>query len=177
MKDGRISLRCLKCRLFFHLQDEGMSDSSGETLEKALGLRLICTGGLTSIWHNDRHAEFNASKGDDAWLFLKIDRNPNITVPNRMWPSVSCLTSRNICIVLPSLVSPPEVSVFTRQEYWLTDQSRVLNHHPGHNSRIYPRFLLQLEKNHETSPSPRDEDRFPCNACRAIPCSQWLDFL
>ena len=33
---------------------------------------------------------------------------------------------------------------------------------------MYPRFLPQLEKIHETSPSPRDQARFPCIACRAI---------
>ena len=32
-------------------------------------------------------------------------------------------------------------------------------------------FPRQLEKNHETSPSPRDEARFPCLGSRAIPCS------
>ena len=30
-------------------QDEGMSESSVDTLEKALGLQLIWTGGLTSL--------------------------------------------------------------------------------------------------------------------------------
>ena len=34
-------------------------------------------------------------------------------------------------------------------------------------------FLPQLEKIHETSPSARDETQFPCNACLAIPCSQY----
>ena len=42
-----------------------------------------------------------------------------------------------------------------------------------HNSRIYPIFLPQLEKIHETSPSARDEAQFPCIACSAIPCSQY----
>ena len=37
---------------------------------------------------------------------------------------------------------------------------------------MYPTLTLQLEKNHETSPSLRDEARFPCIACRAMPCSQ-----
>ena len=64
-------------------QDEGMSESPVETLEKALCLRLIWTGGITSHLHLERHTEFNASKGDDALLFLKMDRNPNFTVPTR----------------------------------------------------------------------------------------------
>ena len=41
------------------------------------------------------------------------------------------------------------------------------------NSRIYPTYLPQLEKIHETSPSARDEAQFPCIACSAIPCSQY----
>ena len=64
-------------------QDEGMSEFPVETLEKAVGLRLIWTGGITSLGHLERHTEFNASKGDDALLFLQIDRNPNITIPTR----------------------------------------------------------------------------------------------
>ena len=88
----------------FISQDEGMSEYPVENLEKAVGLRLIWTGGIISLWHLERHTEFKASKGDDAWLFLKMDRNPNITVPTRMWALVSCLTSRSVPIVLPSLV-------------------------------------------------------------------------
>ena len=67
----------------FMSQDEGMSETPVETLEKAVGLRLIWTGGIISLRHLERHTEFNASKGDDALLFLKLDRNPNITVPTR----------------------------------------------------------------------------------------------
>ena len=65
----------------FISQDEWMSESSVETLEKALGLHLIWTGGLTSLWHIRRHMEFNASKGNNDWLFKKLDRNTSITVP------------------------------------------------------------------------------------------------
>ena len=85
-------------------QDEGMSDSPVETLEKAIVLCLIWIGGITSLWYIKRHTEFMTSKGDDAWLFLKMDRNPSITVPTRKWALVSCLTSRSVRIVLPSLV-------------------------------------------------------------------------
>ena len=88
----------------FISQDEGMSESPVETLEKAIVLRLIWIGEITSLWYLERHTEFKASKGDDAWLFLKMDRNPNITVPTRKWALVSCLTSRRVHIVLPSLV-------------------------------------------------------------------------
>ena len=85
-------------------QDEGMSESPVETLEKAIVLRLIWIGGITSISYLERHTELNSSKSDDAWIFLKMDRNPNITVPTRKLALVSCLTSRSVCNVLPSLV-------------------------------------------------------------------------
>ena len=88
----------------FISQDKGMSESPVETLEKAIVLRLIWIGVITSLWYLERHTEFKASKGDDAWLFLKMDRNLNITVPTRKWALVSCLTFRSIHNVLPSLV-------------------------------------------------------------------------
>ena len=88
----------------FMSDDEGMSESPVETLEKAVVLHLIWTGGITSLWHLERHTEFNASKGDDAWLFLKMDTNSNISVPTRKWALVSCRTSRSVRIVLPSVV-------------------------------------------------------------------------
>ena len=53
----------------------------------------------------------------------------------------------------------------------VAEQTRFLKGHPHCNSRIYPRFQPQLEKNHEIYPSPSDKARFPCIACRAIPCS------
>ena len=95
-----------------------MSESPVKTLEKGIGPRLIWTGGLTSLWHLERHAEFNASKGDDDWLFLKIDRNPKITVETRKVHWVSSLTSKSVCISLPSLQEISEVSLVTRQESW-----------------------------------------------------------
>ena len=103
-KEGRISLQWLKLRLVFHVTRWSMSESPVETLAKAIVVRLIWIGGFTSLWYLERHTELKASKGDDAWLFLKMDRNTNITVPTRKWALVSCLTSRSIRIVLPSLV-------------------------------------------------------------------------
>ena len=50
----------------FFSQNEGISESPVETLEKALGPRLMWIGGLTSLGHLERHAEFNSSKVDDA---------------------------------------------------------------------------------------------------------------
>ena len=85
-------------------KDQGMSESCVETVEKAIVLRLIWIGGITSLWYLERHTEFKASKGDDAWLFSKIDRNPNISVETRKGPLVCHLTSRSVCIILPSLV-------------------------------------------------------------------------
>ena len=85
-------------------QDELMSESPVETLEKAIVLRLIWIGGITSLWYLKRHKEFKASKGDDAWLFLIIDRKTNITVETRKGRLVSHLTSRSVCIILPFLV-------------------------------------------------------------------------
>ena len=48
---------------------------------------------------------------------MKIDRNPNITVPTRKRELNSHLTSRSIRIVLPRLVYIPEVSLIPRQVY------------------------------------------------------------
>ena len=50
----------------FMSQDEGMSESPVETLEKAVVLHLIWTGGIIFLTHLERHTEFNASKGDNA---------------------------------------------------------------------------------------------------------------
>ena len=52
-------------------QNEGMSESPVDTLEKAIVLRLIWKIEITSLWYLERHTEFKASKGDDAWLFWK----------------------------------------------------------------------------------------------------------
>ena len=103
----------------FISQDEGMSESPVQTIEKALGPHLLWTGGLTSLGQLKRQAEFTASKGDDAWQLLKIDRNPKITVATRKGHSVSQLTSRSVRIAVPSLEDIPDVSFITRQESWL----------------------------------------------------------
>ena len=103
-KKARFPCSVLNSGSCFISQDEWMSESPVQTLEKAIVLHLIWIGGITSLWYLERHTEFKASKGDDTWLFLKMDRNRNITVPNRKWALVSCLTSRSVHIVLPSLV-------------------------------------------------------------------------
>ena len=48
-KEGQITLQWLKFRLVFMSQDEGMTESPVGTIEKAVGLRLIWTGGIISL--------------------------------------------------------------------------------------------------------------------------------
>ena len=43
----------------------------------------------------------------------------------------------------------------------MAEVTKVVNGYLCRNSSMYPRFPPQLEKNHETSPSLRDEARFP----------------
>ena len=73
-------------------------------LEKTIVLHLPWTEGLTSFSHIERCAEFLARKVDDASLFVKIDRNTNITVPTNKRRLASHLTSSSVRIVLASLV-------------------------------------------------------------------------
>ena len=91
-----------------------MSETSVQSLEKSLGPSLI--GGPNIRSNLERPLEFNASKGAEAWLFLKIDSNPNISVETRKGRLVSHLTSRSVCIILLNLVYITELSVLTRQE-------------------------------------------------------------
>ena len=100
----------------FISQDERMSESPVETLEKAPAPCLIWIGSLISLSHLKGHMEFNASKGDNARLFLKIDWNPNITAATRKGCSVPRLTSRSVHIALPGLLEIPELSLIARQE-------------------------------------------------------------
>ena len=133
---------------------------------------LHLKNGLTCLWQLESHVEFTASNFDDACQFFNIVRNPNITVSNRKRDLNSHLTSRSVCIFLPRLVYIPELSLIPRQVPDYNEQSSVSNGHPRSNSRIYPRFLPQLEKIHETFHSLRDEARFPCIVSRAIAFSQ-----
>ena len=89
---------------YFISEDEGMTESPVETLEKAVVLHLFWTEGLTSFWHIERCAEFTVSNGDDAWLFVKIDRNTNITVPANKGCLASRLTFSSVRTALLSLV-------------------------------------------------------------------------
>ena len=87
----------------FISQDEGMSESSVETLEKTLVPRLIWTGASHLLTLREARG-VQCFKGYEAWLFLKIDRNPKIFLETRKGHLVSHLTSRSICIILSSLV-------------------------------------------------------------------------
>ena len=156
----------------FMSQDERITESPVETLQKALGHHFISKRGITCLWQLENHVEFTASNYDDAWQFFNIVRNPNITVSNRKRDLDTHLTSRSVCIFLPHLVYIPEMSLIPRQVPDFNEQTRISNGHPRCNSRIYPRFLPQLEKTHETFPSLRDEARFPCTVSRAIAFSQ-----
>ena len=149
-----------------------MSESPVESLEIALSLHFISNMGLTCLWQLESHVEFTASNFDDAWQFFNIVRNPNIIVSNSKRDLNSHLTSRSVCIFLPLLVYIPELSLIPRQVPEFNEQTRVSNGHPRCNLRIYPRFLPQLEKTHETFPSLGDEPRFPCIVSRAIAFSQ-----
>ena len=149
-----------------------MSESPVETLEKALGLHYISKMGLTCLWQLESQVEFTASNFDDAWQFFNIVSNPNIILSNRKRDLNYHLTSRNLCIFLPRLVYIPELSLIPRQVPDFNEQTRLSNGHPRCNTRIYPRFLPQLEKTHETFPSLGDEARFPCIVSRAIAFSQ-----
>ena len=113
-KKARFPCSGLNSGSCFISQEEGMSESPVETVEKVVVLRLIWIWGITSLWYLERHTEFKASIRDDAWLLLKMDRNANITVPTKKWALVYCLTSRSVRIVVPTPVSIPEVSIVNR---------------------------------------------------------------
>ena len=83
----------------------------------------------------------------------QLDRNAGYPISRREASLLPCQASRRI----------PKVSLQLDRSPDVTEQTRVLKGHPLSNSRIYLRFPPQLEKNHETSPSPRDEAHFPCS--------------
>ena len=171
-KEGQISPQRLHACSSFIWKNERRSQTHVGTLQKALGLHFISQRDLTCLWQLESHVEFTASNVDDDWHFFNIVRNLNITVSNRKRDLNSHLTSRSVRIVLSLLVYIPELSLIPRQVPDFNEQTRVSNGLPRCNSRIYPRFLPQLEKTHETFPSLWDEARFPYNVSRAIAFSQ-----
>ena len=54
--------------------------------------------------------EFNISKGAEAWHFLKIDRNPNISVETRKGRLVSYLNLQK-CLYYPAKPSLASLGV------------------------------------------------------------------
>ena len=102
---------------------------------------------------------------------MKIYSNPNIPATTGKGPWVSHLSSRGIPIACQASRTIPRFHSQLDQSPDVTAQTRVLQGLHRRNSRIYPRFPLQLEKHHETSPLQRDKARFPCIVCQAIPCS------
>ena len=61
-KEGWTSLQWFNSGSRFISKAERMSESPVETLEKAIVLRLICIGGITSLRYLERHTEFKDSK-------------------------------------------------------------------------------------------------------------------
>ena len=118
-KEVQISVHRLHACSSFISQEERMSESPVETLQKALGLHLISKRDLTCLWQLESHVEFTASNFDDAWQFFNTVRNPNITLWNRKRDLNSHLTSRSVRIVLPRLGYIPELSLIPRQVSWL----------------------------------------------------------
>ena len=117
-KEVQIFLKRVHACSSFISQDERMSESPVETLQKALGFHFISKRGLRCLWQLESHVEFTASNVDDVWQFFNIVRNPNITVSNRKRDLNSHLTSRSIPIVLPHLVYIPDFSLIPRQVSW-----------------------------------------------------------
>ena len=118
-KEVQIFLKRFHACSLFISQDERMSASPVETLQKALGLHFISKWCLRCLWQLESHVEFTASNLDNAWQFFNIVSNPNITVSNRKRDLNSHLTSRSIPIVLPHLVYIPDFSLIPRQVSWL----------------------------------------------------------
>ena len=85
----------------FISQDKGMSESSVQSLRKTQFPASSGQGASHTLTPREAHG---VSKGAEARLFLKIDRNPNISVETRKGCLDSDLTSRSVCIILPNLV-------------------------------------------------------------------------
>ena len=104
IKEGRISLQWLKFRLVFHLTRwRDLWIPCGDPREIHSSLPHLDRGNHITLTPREAHRIQGFKRW--RWLnFLKMDRNPNITVPTRKWALVSCLNSRSVCLILPSLV-------------------------------------------------------------------------
>ena len=108
----------LNAGLSFIEQDEAVYESHVENVEKALGALLIWTGSshpltLREAWRVQCFKRWRCLTLLENWW------ESNITVPTRKGGLVSLLTSRNIHIVLTSLVYIPDVSLVRTQVSWL----------------------------------------------------------
>ena len=104
LKRGWTSLQWLIFRLVLHLTRwRDVWIPCGDPRESHSSPPHLDRGNQISLIPREAH-RIQGFKGDDAWLFFKMERNPNITAPTRKWALVSCLTSRSVPIVLPSLV-------------------------------------------------------------------------
>ena len=100
-KEGQIFLQCLNSGSCFISQDEGMSESPVETLEKAIVLRLIWIGGITSIWYLES---------------LRNSRLQKVTMPDSFWKWIGIPISLFELESEPwSHASPPKASVLSCQ--------------------------------------------------------------
>ena len=100
-KKGRISLQWLKFRLVLHLTRwREVWIPCGDARESHSSLPHLDKGNHITLIPLEAHG-IKGFKIDDVWLLLKMDSNPNITVPTRKWSLVSC--------------SPPESSVLSCQ--------------------------------------------------------------
>ena len=116
--EGRISLQWLKFRLVYQLTRwRHVWIPCGDPRESRKSPPHLDRGPHIPLTPREAHG-IPWFKGDDAWLFLKIYRNINITVLTRKGRLVSRLTSRSVRIVLPSLVYIHVVSVIIRQDTW-----------------------------------------------------------
>ena len=79
-KKARFLCSDLNAGLPFMSQDIERSESSVETIEKAIGPCTITTRGLTSVSHLKSYAEIKPLILDDVWILLNTNRNSNIPV-------------------------------------------------------------------------------------------------
>ena len=114
---------------------------------------------------------FHASKGDDACLLLKIDRDPNIPVAIGNGPWVSRLTSRGVPISLQNLEESSKCPMQLDRIPDFNEQTRVLKVLPTVTREYTSVPGRNWRKTMRLPPSPRDEALCHCIACRAIPCS------
>ena len=112
--------------------------------------------------------EFSGSKGDDAWLYLKIDRNPNITVLTRK--GLSSLDSwgfpHNYTGVLTSL---------NKVEFRMAIPAVTREYTPGswRNSRNSMRHSPRWEMRLDSPALHAEQSHIPNQTCKEPRFSWW----